>query len=171
MRTLLILLLSITLASCGTLTKSVQKQKSDTTSSVVTEDKSITKITEKADTTVKVKGDTAKASTPLENITRGDTLKAESNGTKVEVFFNPSTGRIHAKAITEPREIPIVVDRTTEIHTDTKQVTETQSHKETVDKHVDRQESNLLSPWLWGIWLIALLVLLYVLWRLAPKFL
>jgi hypothetical protein len=126
-------------------------------------------ITEKIDTSVKLPGDTAKASAPIENIMRGDTLKAETNGTKLEVFFNPSTGRVHAKAITEPKDVPIIIDRTTRIENDIEREEEAKFHTATEDKQVDRNESNLLNPWLWLIWLILVLVVAYLVWRFRPK--
>lgn len=170
MKNIFILLIAFMLASCGTLHKTVHKAKADTSSVTSTHDKSVTIIREKIDTSVKIKGDTAKASAPLESITHGDTLKAQSDGTSVEVYYEASTGRIHAKAITKPKEVPIQIERTTEVHADVRQVQENRSHKETLDKQVDHKETNLLNPWLWLVWLILLLALLYLLWRFVPKF-
>lgn len=171
MKTIIAIVLAIILTGCGSLKKSVHKEATDSSSVVTATDKSTTTITEKADTTVKIKGDTAKASKPLDNLVKGDTLKAESNGTKVEVYFNPTTGRIHAQAITEPKEIPILIDRTTKVENDLRYQEEKEFHQEHKDVQVDRKETNLLNPYLWVVWLIFALVLLYLLWRFAPRFL
>lgn len=171
MRTLLILLLSITLASCGSLNKSVRKQTTDSTSIQATRQANVSIITEKLDTSVQLKGDTAKATKPLDNLVKGDTLKASTNGTSVEVFYNPVTGNIHAKAITEPRLVPVIIDRTTELRSETESIEEREFHQAIESKDVEREESSLLNPWLWVVWLIILLALLYLLYRFKNKIL
>jgi hypothetical protein len=172
MKHLIILLLAMALASCGTLKKTVHKETADSSSVVTKEDKTKTKITEKADTTVRIKGDTAKATKPLENLVKGDTLRAKTNGTSLNVFYNPKTGDVHAEAITEPKDVPIVVDRTTETQNDIREQEERDFHSATEDKQIDREETELLkdATWLIVVGLITLLVLLYLLSRWRPKF-
>jgi hypothetical protein len=169
MKILLAIFISIALASCGTLSKSVHKQTTDSTSNVSTRDKSVSIISEKIDTSVKLKGDTAKASKPLENILKGDTLKASTNGTSLEVFYNPTTGQVHAKAITEPKDVPVIMDRTTRIENDIEQDEEYKFHNAIEDKEVEREESNLLNPWLYVVWLILALALAYLIYRIKTK--
>jgi hypothetical protein len=172
MKHILILLLAMMLASCGTLRKNVQKETKDSTSTISTRDKSVSIITEKIDTSVKLPGDTAKASKPLDNLIKGDTLKASTNGTQLEVYYEPTTGRIHAKAITEPKDVPIIIDRTTKVENDIEREEEAAFHSATEDKQIDREETEILkdATWLIVVGLIALLVLLYLLNRWRPKF-
>lgn len=156
------------LASCGTMKKTVQKETTDSTSLATKEDKTKTKITEKADTTVRIQGDTAKATKPLDNLIKGDTLKAKSNGTSLEVFYNPKTGDLHAKAITEPKDVPILVDRTTEIHNDIFEKEEAEFHTATESKDVEREETNVFKQFAWILALIVLLAALYFIYRIIP---
>lgn len=163
------MLLALMLASCGTFRKSVQKQTTDSTSIQSTRETNLSITSEKIDTIVKIKGDTAKATKPLENLVKGDTLKASTNGTSVEVFYNPSTGNIHAKAITEPQNVPVVMDRMIVHNSDVIASEEYNFHHAIEEKNVQKEETNLLNPYLWVVWLIILLAVAYILLRLKSK--
>lgn len=69
-------------------------------------------VTTIIDTTIKVPGAVVSASEPLTEIVSGDTLRAEENGISIEIYYNQATKKLHAKAETKPKTIPIQATKT-----------------------------------------------------------
>jgi capsular polysaccharide biosynthesis protein len=103
------------------------------------------------------------ASEPLTQILAGDTLRADNNGTSVEVYYNPKTGNIHAKGKTENRVIPV-------------KATNTESGTEKTGIKAENKEVKkdvTVKPYVWGNIVIGLILtaivaafFLFIRWRL-----
>jgi hypothetical protein len=115
------------------------------------------------DTTLNVPGSVVSASEPLTQILAGDTLRADNNGTSVEVYYNPKTGNIHAKGKTENRVIPV-------------KATNTESGTEKTGIKAENKEVKkdvTVKPYVWGNIVIGLILtaivaafFLFIRWRL-----
>ena len=170
MRTIIILLLSFILVSCGTLKKTVHKEAETATKSedVTTTTKTTTK--EKADTTIQVPGDTAKAKASLEQLLSGETIRANNSRASVAIHYDKATNSITAEAIAEPVSVPIHINRETTTESTTKAKTEENTSREVTDKQVDRKPTSFFN-WLFIVLcLIGVVAVAYLIYRFVPKF-
>jgi uncharacterized lipoprotein YehR (DUF1307 family) len=166
---ILFLVLSLFITGCGTVRKVKDKSVETTEAKEVEQTKTKTVITEKLDTTITVKGDTAKASKQVDAFMLGDTIEAETNGTKVKAWYNPTTRKVHAEGITEPKQVAVTINKTTTTETDNKRTVEVEHKSELL--HTSHERSLLYSNfWIWFV-LIGLAALAYFLWRWKPPFL
>lgn len=161
-------LILLSLSACGSSRKVVTKSTVDSTVTTTTAKQTETTVKEKADTNVTIKGDTAQASKPLDNFIAGDTLESDNNGTRLKMWYNPSTKRVHGEAITEPRTVAITIDRETTTKANEQAQTEAQVSK--TETHKDIKKSGTpwyATPYPW-LCLILLVVVGYFLWRYTP---
>ena len=174
MRILIIFWLAITLMGCASTRKVVEASSTDKaikTEEVTTSKEKVTTVTtEKVDTTVTIPGATTTVTRPLDEILRGDTIKAENNGTSVAVVYNPSTGTVTAVGKTAFREVPITLNKTTtsvaERGSRTDYKSDTRVKEE--DKVVDKEKESIFKEWAWLILLLLFLLILiagYALYR------
>lgn len=123
MKKIILLLLLCSLASCG-LFKKIHKEKTFDkieTSSIIksdsagtTIDKSVTTITEKADTTVIIPGQVVNQDTYLNMDSLVNGMTAVKNDLlDVKLILNPVTGILSVQANIKPRKVPIHFDKTT----------------------------------------------------------
>jgi hypothetical protein len=168
MRTLIVLWLALTLVGCASTRKVVETSSTDTSiksEEVTTSTEKVTTVTtEKVDTTVTIPGETTSVTRPLDDLLRGDTIKAENNGTSVAVVYNPTTGTVTAVGKTAFREVPITLNKTTTSvaergsRTDLKSDTRVKEQ----DKVVDKEKESIFKEWAWLILLLSFLLLLIV---------
>jgi hypothetical protein len=170
MRTIIILLLSFVLVSCGTLKKSVHKESETATKSEDVTNTTKTTIKETADTTIKVPGDTAKATTSLEQLLSGETIRANNSRASIAIHYDKATNSITAQAIAEPVSVPIRINRQTTIESTTKSETKEKASREVIDKQVDRKPTSFFN-WLFIVLcLIGVAAVAYLIHRFVPKF-
>ena len=165
MRKLLTILAAITLlSSCGTLKKAKTEKTKSISTEVITKATETKTVTEKADTTVTTKADSVKATGKLDVIQKGDTIKAETWTTSVEVYLDGNTGDVVAVAKTKPQHIPVTIDRTTVSKTETEKVDK--SETKTASKTLDKERKSGSITYLWGvISAFLLLIILYFVYR------
>ncbi len=161
--------LAVALASCSASRKLVTTSSLDSTVTTNTAKSTATVVKEKADTTVAVKGDTAKASKPLDNFIAGDTLEANNNGTRLKVWYDPVANQVRGQAITDDKAVHLVVDR--ETTSNTNEASQTEATVSKMDKVVDKKVEAppwYYSPWPW-LTLLVLIIAAYLLWRYFPN--
>lgn len=165
MKKLLILIAATTLLSaCGTFKKSIKEDTKSISTEVITKATETKTVTEKVDTTVTTKADSVKATGKLDAIQKGDTIKAETGTTSVEVYLDGNTGDVVAVAKTKPQTVPVTFERTTVTNTETKKID--RSETKTESKTLDKERKSGSSTYLWGIIsVLLLLIILYVVYK------
>lgn len=169
----------ILLASCGTVRKSSSSLSTryDSTAATSTA-KQAEKITvETVDTVVQAPADSLKADVQLSkgDSTQPDTThthEIESGGQKIDLAFNPKTGKLTVKARTKPAPIPVkfnrtITERSAEQTSHTASVSARQEQKATETHREPPSLPWYLKPMRW-LALIGLLALLYLAWRYRP---
>jgi uncharacterized protein YceK len=181
----IVLLLALALAGCGSMRSTTSKVDASTKieeaikeatlekASTKTDKATtiVTTTTEKADTTIKVPGSLVTATKPLDAVLI-EGLKAEDNGHRIVVTFDPVTKSLKATAERDEELHEVTIDKTTTSTTfvdeqttkdeakaatiDAK--TTTESEISTVDKQKER--SGVRLPW-W-VWLILIALVVYV---------
>lgn len=163
-KTILLIAATTLLSSCGTFKRIMHKE--ETTSSVSSTVQAVeTKtVTERVDTVVHTKPDSVHAAKSLKDIAKGDTLHAETDKTVVDVYYDPTTGKLHANAKSKPQIVPITFERTTVSDTKTNKVEVSEQSRKVRD--VDKERKSGSSGYLWGIiTILALIIVLYILYR------
>lgn len=106
---IIILLAAFTFISCGArkTRKTEYKENKTETSRDTTAIVSETKTTTVIDTTITVKGEEAKASKPLEDLKRGDTLKTETNRHSTKTYYDKKTKSVVTDTKVKDEVIPL----------------------------------------------------------------
>jgi hypothetical protein len=174
MKQVLILFLALTLVGCAGTKKVIETSRTDT--NVVTEqttteqEQTLTVTTTEIDTTVKLPEVNVSVTRPLDELLQGDTIKAELNGTSVQVFIDQATNTITAKATTAARDVNVKAKVTTKAksnknsRTDSKSDTRVKEREKTVTK-----EKEPWIPWYWIIALTLVIGMAYVMYRHCNK--
>jgi hypothetical protein len=168
MRILIALLLALTLVGCASTRKVVETSRTDTAikSEEVSTSKEIstTVTTEKVDTTVTIPGETTSVTRPLDELLRGDTITAESNGTSVKVVYNPKTNTVTAVGKTEERTVPVSLFKTTttNLERDSRTDYKSDTRIREDEKAVTKEKESVFKEWAWLIILLTFLLLLIV---------
>lgn len=163
-------LLLLMVAGCAsTKTKMRTSENVELTTKTNETTKTKTVITEKLDTNIQVKPSQVTINSSIEELLKGDTLRAENDATSVAIVLDPTTGALTAIGTTKPREIPVNIDRRTEIESETNTEANTQL-TQNIDKTEKESKSGIAWYWYVIACLILLLALLYLLNRLVPKF-
>lgn len=102
--------------------------------------------------------DTACVDIPLENLLQGKPFTAQTNGTKVTLQYDKSTGNVNAKGITKERDIPVDGSKTTY---DTKAADFKGKKKETVKNTITKTDvGTSLQAYFWVAIIIAAIIFL-----------
>lgn len=153
-KVLALLTVTLLLASCGTMErwKERRKTKEETTTTSVTN----TTVVEKIDTTVSIKKDSVVAVRPLDDLIKGKPIEATDGGNTVKVSYDPTTGNVRAVGITEAREVPVFMERTT--NSDNRTDVAEKKKEFTSTDHKERKNSG----YAWGIVtaLVAVLIII-----------
>lgn len=187
MRTLAVILLAISLSSCGLFKKISNKvstdlevkantelhTETDTKTKTDTERETVTKVTETVDTQVRVPGSSVTVARPLTELIEKGTITAQDGPSIVRIDYDPTTGTVKATGRIESQIVPIKIHRTEEVSEDVKtnetvktnqDVDHTQSVKadqETETKQVttERDTSQIWQGTLLGILIMSLIIL------------
>lgn len=164
----------LTLCSCSVI-KSLQKnktqesEKTQADSTVKTDAEIVTKITELADTTIRLPGSIIEGSKPFSDIINNP-LVLEDGNQIIIVSVDSSTGNVTAKGKIKTRDVSIFIKRVTETKEDKKTTTavkvksDKKSEVKTFNKDVKRTGMPLY------MWLIIILVILAILYGVYIKF-
>lgn len=163
---LVVLAILTTLCSCGTLKKNINKSKEtekiDTTIHTVTS----TTTTTKLDTNIIIKPDTLTGEKNITEITKGDSLVTENGNIETVVKYDSASHKLKVKTIQKSKTIPVQFIQTTVKNTDEKKHIE--DKKKSSEKIVVKERTGFELPWLW--WLIVILFILLLLYKLRKAF-
>ncbi len=154
-------MVTVFLAGCGSLErwKDRRKSKEETTTTSVTN----TTVTEKIDTTVKIRKDSVVAVRPLDDLIKGKPIHATDGTNTVKVTYDHTSGNVRAVGITEAREVPVIMERTTKSDNRTDEVA---TKKEAITtEHTERGANGFQWGFMVAILAVILLVALYVVYR------
>lgn len=156
-------ILIIGLSACKVKNKSADKSTADIKTEQTTSTTAVTVI----DTIIKVGGDTAALVAPMFEFLKGDTLLAETNGTKIMLQYDKKTNTVKAAAITKEKYVPVKATKTETKQENTKTAVKTTAvHKQqTVKSDVG---SNL--KWLFWLFLVLAIIVFLVYQYLNKNF-
>jgi hypothetical protein len=187
MRLLTILLLAVTLSSCGLFKKVSHTTNTDleikaetelstdtsTKTKTDTDRQTITKTTETVDTQVRVPGTSVTVARPLTELIENGHIMAQDGTAVVRIEYDPTTGTVKATGKTEPTFMPIKIQRTeevsedlktketvkTDIETDLKEAVKADQETETKDVTTERNTSQIWMGTLIGIITMLLIIM------------
>jgi len=141
-----------------TKTEIATKENTVATSQVI----SVTKITEKADTSVLVPGAELSGVVSLRSLISGDTLYATNDGLSVKTFYDSLTKTVKSQARVNPKVVTVhinIVTEKQEIATGTVTTNKQETSKQYVQtENKDKQVERSSLPW-WLIILGAIIIL------------
>lgn len=169
-KVIIALFLALFLFSCGTVNKLKHKTEVKTDSLAVTKSVTSTTITERADTSFKIKADSITNQISQIQLDNGDTNKIETNDFKIETFKDKKTNTIHQKFVAKPKEVTLKFDKKTVQNK--KEDSKIEVKKDNKEKEVTVKREGFSLGWKGWIAvsfsLLFLLVLLYI--RLRKKY-
>lgn len=160
-----LLLVAIFVSSCGTMKKHHEEH---TTSATETTKNDIAKtVTEKVDTTVTIKRDSVVAVRPIDDLLHGKPIQATDGGSTVRVTYDSISGNVRAVGITEEREVPITIDKTT-VETD-KTTSVAKSNEAIVQESKERKGANFEWSLILILFIIIAVIALYLIFFRRPR--
>jgi uncharacterized protein YceK len=193
MRLILIIAACVALSACGSMRSTTSKTdlstnreeaiKATTIETANTKTDKATLIvsttTEKADTTIKVPGSIITSVKPLDAVLI-EGLKAEDNGHRITVTFDPATKTLKATAERDDELHKVTIDKTTTTSTvvdesSTKEeakseILDVKASAETDLKTVDKQKERSGISLPWWLWLILIALVCLGLYKAAKRY-
>lgn len=157
--TCILLLSSCSLIKSANKIQKEDSKKTELDSLAKMDSKTNTKITELADTTVKISGSQIEGSRPLSDLEKKPFV-LEDGDQVVTISVDPESGNLRVKSEVKPRSVPIKVKKTTETKEEKKTTTVVKKDEEKKSelKQTDKEVKRFGLPW-W-VWLLFALVIL-----------
>lgn len=180
-RIIVLILLAFCISSCGIfkdITKDKSKRRIDSVETIKVStsktDNSTIKITEKADTTIKVKGYEQRGEWKLQENAGElkplvDTFSLDSSLSHLKMYFDRMTNSIKILSTIKDQMIPVKLDRMIEIHNDIKETSDT--NKETDVSKQSKVVNKISEPdYKWILYLIGAIAFTLLVAFLYNKF-
>lgn len=179
MKNIFIIFVLFFFCSCGTINKLKHKQttKSDSVEVIKTNTTTAETLTttERIDTNIAVKQDSATTQSDLSSLQKGDTTKVNTGTIEIDTFFDKKDNKIITKVKTKPAPVHALIDKkTVEVKKEQKQENkkvEVKKENKINDKTIHKEGGGISTGVIITLSILLLLIILYLYLRTKFKFL